>query len=255
LSDDRDLKHALIELLAHAGLTASLIPEGPTRSADIRAVHPSGEAYLLEVKSRVTSWIDEAQPTAPVDGSPVLLRTDPTGVSNALSRVFEKAASQLQPPDLTDNTLRLVWFFAHPSDLHFHYTRIANTAYGATNVAAPGRPVLLGFYVHHAAFARWRHLDGVLLGPFGALLLNDLSPRYDALKSSALAACSEFVTDPRELASTDQCYYLDPTERGTDPSTSKARLVDKYGLSNIQFVDLTRFGAAVASPSKDTASE
>lgn len=249
MSEDKNLKLELVEFLQQAGFAASLIEEGPAPSADILATHPRGETYLFEVKARTTKWLDKATVVASQDGSTTFVRNDETGPSGTISRVFKKAATQLESTAQEAGTLRIIWFLADSSDIRYHYDCIAQTAYGSTIVAPANRKPMLGFYVRHAAFASWRSIDGVLLGPCSGLLINDLSPRHAALKASALAACCQgYVTDPSDLAAENKCYYLNPNEPDSHPDNSVLRLTAKYVLSNVKLVDLTRLSAAVAEP-------
>lgn len=248
LREEKDLKQELVRFLEDAGFAAEAIPESASPSADLRATHPNGESYLLEVKARTESWFDGASQAISTTSASALIRSDTTGRLSALERIFKKANSQLASSSRDESTYRILWFVAHPSDLHYHYNRIADTAYGAAVVYASGQ-ARKGFYVEHAAYASWRDLDAVLLGSFGGLLLNDLSPRYDSLKKSVLArCCAGAVSDPKELAATNEWYYLDPTEPGAHPGNSKERLEKAYGLHNVLIIQMKRFSAA-AGPS------
>ena len=88
-------------------------------------------------------------------------------------------------------------------------------------------------------------MDGVLLGTFGALLLNDLSPRYGLLKISQLAQqCGESVVDPQVLAESGECYYLPPDESSPTVQSATSRLELIYHIKVGELTNLHRFSAA-----------
>lgn len=125
---DSLFKSQAVSLLDSIGFTARVLPEGATQSADLEATDPSGQIYTIELKARTGTWREGASHLLAQDGSAVLHRFDPTAASNSLARIFEKAATQLAASAPSDSALRLLWFAAEPSDLHYHYTRIVNTA-------------------------------------------------------------------------------------------------------------------------------
>jgi hypothetical protein len=248
---DKQLEQAAVCLLMEHGFSADILAETSSPTPDIRATDPHGASYLLEIKHRTVAWNERANPSfSPALGVKVMKREDRGGSSNTLSRVFRAAAKQLEAAAAGDkDVLRLVWIFADPTDTTFHYEGVRRTVYGIRIVVAAGNvesTVREGIYVSPAAFVRWRNtIDGVLLGGFDSLFLNDLSPRYDRLKRSSIARlCGGALFDPLELAASDRCYYLPPNDSSPTSEYVKARLEAIYGIDVIRLIDIPRYSAA-----------
>ena len=250
------LEHAAVSFLHDHGFSAEIIEEASGRTPDIRAIDSAGKSYLLEVKQRTVGWHEQAEPRGSAEGLKVMSRIDPGGPSNTVSGVIEHGVRQLASVTPNDESiLRLIWFFADPSDREYHYRRIQQTAYGTRVVIAQGGESLAreGMYVGPAAFVRWRNvLDGILLGAIGGILLNDLSPRYEQLKKSHLTQlCGDVVLDPVAAVASGQCYYLQPD--CTVPNTREnviKRLESAYAIRVIDLVDIPRFSAAALVPER-----
>jgi hypothetical protein len=256
---DRQLKQAAVCFLRENGFSADILVETSSPTPDIRANDPSGASYLLEIKHRTVAWADRSESSfSPIMGVEVMKREDSGGSSNALSRIFRAAAKQLEAAAAGDNeVLRLVWIFADPTDTAFHYECVMRTVYGMRVVVAAGNVESLvreGIYVSPADFVRWRNvIDGVLLGPFDGLFLNDLSPRYDHLKTSGIAQlCRDALFDPLESAASGHCYYLPPSDSSPTSEHVKASLEAIYGIHVIRLIDIPRYSAATLVPTTPT---
>jgi hypothetical protein len=254
---DRSLDQAAVLFLREHDFSAELVEETDTPTPDILATDNVGQTYVLEIKDRTVSWLEHSEKASARLGIDVRTRTDPTGPSNALSRVIKKAAEQLEAVTKDDSALRLLWFFANSTDWRYHYERIRHTVYGMKVVVATreGQSATReGIYVAPAAFVRWRNLvDGVLLGAFGGLLLNDLSPRYHLLKSSQLARqCGDAVLDPPREAELGQCYYLPPSVSSLAAQNVASRLEKIYNIKVAELMNLHRFSAEdLGDPTED----
>ena len=252
---DRKLEQAAVRFLQENGFSAEFIEEAGRLTPDIRARDSQGVSYLLELKHRTVAWHEQAKVEQSLPGGiEVMMRVDPGGPSNTISGVLEKAARQLESAAAGDeNVLRVVWIFANPTDRDFHYDRVRETVYGTRVIVGMGNvesPVREGMYVAPAAFARWKDtIDGILLETFGGLFLNDLSPRYAAMKGSRIAQlCGEAVLDPVEIAASGHCYYLPPDDTPPTEENVKTRLGAIYGIRVIKVIDIPRYSAATVVP-------
>jgi hypothetical protein len=256
---DRQLERAAVCLLRENGFSADILVETSSPTPDIRANDPYGASYLLEIKHRTVAWAERSGSSfSPILGVEVMKREDSGGSSNALSRIFRAAAKQLEAAAAGDDeVLRLVWIFADPTDTAFHYECVMRTVYGMRVVVAAGdveSMVREGIYVSPADFVRWRNvIDGVLLGRFDGLFLNDLSPRYDHLKTSGIAQlCRDALFDPLELSASGHFYYLPPSDSSPTSEHVKARLEAIYGIHVIRLIDIPRYSAATFVPTVTT---
>jgi len=249
----RELEYAAVRFLEGWGFSAEFIEEAGKPTPDIRATDTDGALYLLEIKQRTVAWNEHAERVwSSTLGIEVMKRVDPGGPSNTVDGVIGKAVDQLESVAAGDKgVLRLVWIIADPTDREFHYDRVRQTVYGTRVVVATGNidsAVREGIYVAPSAFVRWRNaIDGVLLGAFDCLLLNDLSPRYENLKRSRIAQlCGAGLFDPPEIAASAHCYYLPPDGSRLTSQSVKARLEAIYGVHVIELIDLHRYSAATS---------
>lgn len=229
MPSDTVLKDSLATLLAQRGFRAADIPIGPRPTADF-FVRDGTDTYVIEVKHRdvVESVADQ-------------VHIDPAGRTNTTSGILSEAVDQLRSSDV-DDALKILWIMSPPPDRDLRYRQFESTAYGILIAAGKGtaKPC---YYATHADFYRYRDtLDGIALGTFGAMLLNDLSPRYSRLKMSRLVTlfCGA-VRDPSALEATGDAFVV----RGDVDRTCKSAVIDylatQYGVAIGDLVRLTRF--------------
>jgi hypothetical protein len=232
MPSDGLLKESLSELLRQRGFEVAPVPRGSSRTADL-LVRDEGDEYLVEVKSRQsTGELAEG-----------VVRLDSAGYTNRTSGILRGAANQLEASDAPD-ALKLVWVLSPEPDRHLRYRQFESTAYGILIAVGQGQAKPC-YYATHADFYSFRNaVDGVALGTFAALLINDLSPRYARLKASRLVTLfGTFVRDPALLESQGQAYVV----RGDLDRTSKSAVIDylarEYGISVSELTQITRFVA------------
>lgn len=247
--NDRPLKDELIAYLRGVGYRAEAIQERDHPTPDLIVEDASGTRYVIEVKERTTRWDERAEVLAEDPSGRVLKRCDPSRRSNSVDDVLEHAAKQLNAAELSTD-LRLVWLLADATDLVFLYEEVRQTAYGlALAIATPGGRDALKetFYASYASFARWSSsLDGILLGPFHGLFLNNLSPRYEQLRTSALSKqCGDAVLDPAALEAAGECYLVPVTGEAPSEAVVRRYLKDRHGVELVKLESFTRFSAVI----------
>ena len=249
MSDDSALKADLVDYLQKLDYQATCIEEAETPTPDLRILDMHGSAYVAEVKCRTTPWEAKAEVLTEDPTGRVLKRNDRSTTSNSVAGDLKHAALQLDG-GAKEGDLRLVWLFADTSDQQFLYEQVRRTAYGlklASAIAQGVGATREAYFATYAAFANHsQSIDGILLGRFQGLLLNNLSLRYAQLKASAIAVqCGEYVLDPLEVEKKGECFVVPVGEHPPTPESVKARIGEKYGVTVVELGDFTRFSAVV----------
>lgn len=230
---DRRLKAALTESLRSRGFDIFLLPTSTMPSADFRVVSET-ETILVELKSR-----------APVEMPPLPeVRIDALARTNALSAMLGKAGKQLSSSRASQDEVTLLWLLAPNVDRRLHYEQLAATAYGLRDVVGYGfiKPC---YYASHSDFFRYRgDLDGIALGHYGALLLNDHSPNYERLRNVRLADLFRpAVTDPPLLEERGEAFIVRGDVDRADDDSVKRYLEEHYSVEVNHFLNMVRFSA------------
>jgi hypothetical protein len=220
MAPDRVLKDSLAALLREHGFEVTPIAVGSRPTADF-LVRDQTDTYVIEVKLRDSI----------IEPGAHRVQVDPAGRTNRASGILTDAVDQISSSPV-DGALKIVWVVSPPSDRDLRYRQFESTAYGALFAVGAGTPKPC-YYATHADFYRYRStLDGIALGTFGAMLLNDLSPRYSRLKIGRLADLfGVAVRDPSELESRGDAYVV----RGDVDRSSKSAVIDylarHYGVT------------------------
>ncbi|HEX9728084.1 MAG TPA: hypothetical protein VGA37_06245 [Gemmatimonadales bacterium] len=231
MTDDTALKGQLTDLLRSRGFTVNEIPRSDHPTADF-VVNDDVDSYVVELKLREN---------LPLQQDPLTVRVAAGGRTNRASGILRAAADQLAEPPV-GSALRVVWVLAPEPDRELRYRQFESTAYGILIAAGPGI-LRQCYYATHADFHRFQaSLDGMALGTFGALLLNDLSGGYARLRDSKLTRLfGTAVRDPVALEAAGEII----TVRGDVDRTDKAAVVEYlnrvHGLPVAELTQLSHF--------------
>lgn len=235
---DKKTKAALKKILEDKGFKVELIKETGEETPDLLA-SDSHTQLLIEIKER------HSTDRSSMDGLDV--RLDKVVRRNTLSGISKKARGQLLLRS-TDRMFNLLWLVADPADRKLHYEQFRMTSYGIRIVT--GRRAGRGFakecyYATYSDFYRWRDvLNGVALGNFGGVFVNDYSPRYQCFRATNFVKLFEpAVWQPTELEQRGDAFRLDSDVDRSDEDAVKKAIEAKYGVEVSGFEDLVRFSA------------
>lgn len=231
--NDRRLKAALIESLRSRGFHVDPLAASRNRSADFRLTS-TDDTIIVELKARAPV----VMPPSPE------VRLDAFAPTNPVSALLSKAAKQLSSSRTSADEITVLWLLAPNVDQTLHYQQLAATAYGLRDVVGPGfiKPC---FYATHGGFFRHReHVDGIALGHFGALLLNDYSPRCERLGRSLLADLFQpSVTNPVASEARGDAFLVRGDIDRNDDAAVKAYIEEHYEVEVNHFSHMVRFSA------------
>lgn len=235
---DKKTKAAIKKILEDKGFKVELIEETDELTPDILA-SDSHTQLLIEIKERYGAEGSR------VDGREV--RLDKIARQNRLSGISKKAMEQLKSQS-TARTFNLLWLVADPTDRKLHYEQFRMTSYGIRIVIGTRAGQSFAkecYYATYSDFYRWCDvLDGVVLGNFGGVFINNYSPRYRRFRTTGFVKLFESaVWDPTELEQRGDALRLDSDVDRSDEDAVKKAIEAKYGVEVSGFEDLVRFSA------------
>ncbi|GBE09236.1 hypothetical protein BMS3Bbin11_01796 [bacterium BMS3Bbin11] len=212
----------------------------------------SESSYLIELKEKFSDPNRLAVRDAELVAGKVAGEIYKGGYNNSVSSIIEDAVSQLASDAAPKADFRLVWLHAqgHLPDLQID--NIKSTLYGIATIVGWGKEK--GFsgeclYFCESEFFRHRSvLDGVIMTfeDQGQLCLNDCSPRYADLKSSALCrSFNEAVIDPVEIEKDSGSIVLRTNIDRRDSSALLSFLRDTYGMMQPHKMDMKHCSGTV----------
>jgi hypothetical protein len=233
---DKQVKAGLKQVLEQRGFEVEMIQETHESRPDLIATDGSSQ-FLIEVKERFGEDYQMAGES--------YVRLDKIARKNRLSGIVQNAVKQLATRR-TDQTFNLLWLVADPLDRKLHYEQLRATVFGIRIVIGKlgGQGIAKEcYYATHSDFFRWREiLDGVALGNYGGMFINDHSPQYYALRTTRLLELFRpAVWDPLELESQGDALRLDSNVDRSDEDSVKKAIHKQYGIDVISFESLTRF--------------
>lgn len=231
--NDTAIKTAIAEVLQNKGFEVTLLEESDEPTPDLLATDQK-DVFLIEIKERHGN---SSQSSTPFE-----VQLDKICYQNRLSGICRKAVDQLRT-NQNQEIFRLLWLIADPNEQHLHYEQFRATMYGIRLVVCKDSDVKEGYYIKNSEFYRWRdNLDGVTLGNFGGLFLNNYSPRYSQFRNTPFRYLfGSAVCDPPVIEKSGNAFYLDSdVDRGDELAVKKA-LESKYGIEVAHFENLVRF--------------
>ena len=195
--------------------TERIPPDHVSDQADL-IVRDSDEAYIVEVKEKSDAEAVFCDYHATLDRGSVFVRSTPTGYTNSVSNVLDKAAKQLAGSAASNREFRVAWLELSGLDQNLQFRQTLATIYGIVQLLPLVSPPVAKdcYYFRHNVAHRRRDMDAFLLSDGEGLLLatNEFSPRYSAFAATRLHnvfASQGGVVDPVALDQTGAIYVAD----------------------------------------------
>lgn len=240
--NDKAAKIAIADALRSKDFEVILLEESDKPTADLLAFDKEC-TLLIEIKERYGSEFQAIRDRHPKTSFEV--KTDKISRQNRLSGISRKAVEQLSSSQ-DQEIVKLIWLIADPYNKYLHYEQFRATVYGIKLVVYKDKEhglIKEGFYVENSEFYRWRaHLDGVALGNFEGLFMNNYSLRYSKLRDTRFRHLfGQSVWDPPVLEKLGKAFCLDSNIDRKDKSSVKRALEEKYHIEVISFESFVRF--------------
>lgn len=212
-------------LLEHWGVTVEDIPTSDAeqkQESDFMA-NFDGIRVLIEEKTKEDDPAYLAKRANELDLGQIHTATLPLRRDETLSGLVRDASHQLRSSSDRQHDFRLIWFTATGSLAVGKFEQFIATLYGCTNILEMNATGYRRcYYFRHADFFRRAdvidgavvaHTDGKTIS--AKLCLNSLSPRFDALRRSAVVKpFNTAVEDPQALEDEGSAFVLDsPLDR------------------------------------------
>lgn len=181
--------------------------------------------------------------------------------NETLSGIVKNASDQLKSSSNIPHDFRLVWFTATGMYAQGKYEQFIATLYGSTNILEMNaRGYRRCYYFRNADFYRRSEvIDGAIAAYtdgksiVAKLCLNALSPRYQALKDSAVAKqFGDAIEDPIRLETAGSAFIVDCNLSRKEDGPLLAYLQAKYKTAPLMQFDLGYTDASLLVP-KDKA--
>lgn len=242
--------------LRSLGFDVRRIEEGEKKKPDF-LVSDSHHRYLVEVKDKFPDPKKLRRRKEALFRGQVYDEHEPAGYRNVVSYVIREAADQLAAFSHEPVDFRIVWLHARGRHLEVQRDQFKATLYGSVEIVdlddmagtVTSRPC---FYFGFSEFFNLRDvLDGAFISTDreGLFCLNALSPRYFALKGSAL--CGAFypgICDPVEKEREGEAYVADCDMSRKDKAAVLRYLKGKYGRSKLLDLNMVHYSAEVVVP-------
>ena len=216
-----------------------------------------GIPVLIEEKTKEDDPAYLARRAEELESGQIHAVTLPLRRDETLSGLVRDASRQLRSSAEKTHDFRLMWFTATGAQAIGKYEQFMATLYGRTNIlemnAAGYRRC---YYFQHADFFRRAdvidgavvaHTDGKSIS--AKLCLNSLSPRFQALRKSAvLRPFGTAVEDPESLEAEGSAYILDAALDRKEEGRLLAYLQQKYATGPLMKFDLGFTSASITVP-------
>ncbi|MFC0710904.1 hypothetical protein [Azorhizophilus paspali] len=249
-------------LLQHLGIAVEDIHTSDAeqkQEADF-LVSFGGVRVLIEEKTKEDGPTYLAERAEELECGEIHAVTLPISRDETLSGLIRNASRQLRSSSNKPHGFRLMWFTAAGVHAEGKYEQFIATLYGRANLlemnAAHYRPC---YYFRNADFfRRAKVIDGAIVAHtdgkfiFAKLCLNSLSPRYEALRRSAvLQPFGSAVEDPIILEAEGTAFILDCALDRKNEGPLLAYLQEKYGTAPLMTFDLGYTNAAILLPKNE----
>jgi hypothetical protein len=246
-------------LLQHWGTVVEGIPTSDAeqkQEADF-LVSFDGVPVLIEEKIKEDDPAYIARRTLELESGEIHAATLPLRRDETLSALVRDASHQLRSSADKPHDFRLMWFTATGAQAIGKYEQFMATLYGRTNILEMNAEGYRRcYYFRHADFIRRAdiidgavvaHTDGKSIS--ARLCLNSLSPRFQALRKSAvLRLFGNAVEDPDALEAEGTAYILDAALDRKDEGQLLAYLQQKYATGPLMTFDLGYTSASILVP-------
>jgi hypothetical protein len=244
---DRPLKIAIASKLRAMGFDVDPLDEREDDKTPDLLVTGGGQRFLVEVKTKE----DDPALQDRLRAQLAIRRTAMTfaywGPRNTVAKRVSCGVRQLEAYPAEARDFSLLWLHASGADAASQFEQFRFTLYGATNVYSVFDRTFMRecFYFHNSAFYRWRAvLDGAICSSISeaAFFLNSYSPRFGALRESALTrAFANAVVDPVALEAAGEALLADCTINRRDCDGVKQYLQTKYKREGLDHIHVGHF--------------
>lgn len=209
---------------------------------------------LIEEKMKEDDSTYLAVRAAELETGEIHAATLPIVRNETLSGIVRSASRQLLSSSTLPHDFRLMWFTATGVHARGKYEQFIATLYGGTNILEMSSSNYRRCYYFRNAdfFRRASVIDGAVAAYTDSqtitarLCLNTLSPRYQALRQSAVARTfGAAVEDPIELEKSGTAFILDCDLNRNDEGKLLAYLQAKYITAPLMKIDLGYSAASV----------
>lgn len=236
---DKAVKELLAKVIELHGFRVSVLSErAGKRTADLMA-EDSCNRYFIEIKTKLDSDDVLRETKEGLYNNAVYMHEEQTGRTNTMAGVVERAVEQLAASAERLTDIRLIWFVAsglyQPMQIeHFRSTLYGNVDLFDVDNPNTSRPCF--YFTFNEFFPHKDGLDGAIVGSIsaGTFLLNNFSPRYNAVRQSRLYhVFGDGVCDPQALETKGDAYIADCDADRRDKFAVLGYLRHKYGIPKL----------------------
>ncbi|SEI75627.1 hypothetical protein SAMN04244579_01910 [Azotobacter beijerinckii] len=249
-------------LLQHWGITVEDIPTSDAQQKQESDFLASfGDArVLIEEKTKEDDPIYLAKRAEELERGEIHAATLPISRNETLSGLVRDASRQLRSSSDKPHDFRLMWFTATGVHAEGKYEQFIATLYGRTNILEMNTAHYRRCYYFRNAdfFRRADVMDGAIVAHTDGqsisakLCLNSLSPRYEALRRSAVVQpFGTAVEDPSALEADGTAFILDCTLDRKNEVPLLTYLQEKYGTAPLMKFDLGYTHASILLPKNE----
>jgi hypothetical protein len=243
-------------LLEHWGVAVEDIPTSDAeqkQESDFLA-NFSGVHVLIEEKTKEDDPSFLAQRVQELQDGQIHAATLQLWRDETLSGLIRDASHQLRSSSVKPHDFRLMWFTATGPLAVGKYEQFMATLYGRTNIIDMNSTGYRRCYYFRNAdfFRRASVVDGAVAAytdgksVTARLCLNALSPRYEALRNSAvISPFGTAVEDPLQLEADGTAFILDCDLNRRNEQPLLAYLQAKYNTGPLMKFDLGYINAAI----------
>ena len=233
------------------------IPESDQPRPDFYA-EKDGDEYLIEVKSKEPNVDLKQRRDLLLTSGQVFDETYSMVRQSGITKTISEAKNQLIALDPNNSYFRLVCVVGLGHNAEARLSQVEATLFGRTTVvdwSTEDGPMKHCYYFHFSDFFRYRaELDGAILmnanGESGWLCINDLAPRYSALRQSSIVRTfGTAVIDPPELERSGDAWIVDGNVDRRNKTAVINYVRDKYSLGTLVMdMEMKHISAQVLVP-------
>jgi hypothetical protein len=243
--------------LRSLGLDVRQLEVGPTKTPDL-LVSDGTCTYLVEVKDKFPNPDSTQRRTEVLDHGGVWEEEADLAYQNSISKVIREGSKQLSCFDKEIIDFRLLWLHARHRHEDEQLIQFEATLYGTVDLidldeiagSVMGRPCF--FFTFSEFFKLKDVLDGAFVSTDerSLLCLNNLSPRFERLRSSRLCQVFQGVCDPVDRERGGTAYIADCDLSRKDATAVLEYVKAKYRRPRLIEFEPTHYSAEMIVPGK-----
>ncbi len=241
--------------LKSIGLTANDIPEKDDCETPDFDVESENSRYTIELKIKSDDPEEIKKDLEVLSRGEILSKSTPVGSRNRMYGIVKKGVKQMIEHDPDNKTYHVLWIHSAGKEPNLLNMRFHATLFGSQELISLDRDnVMTCYYFGESAFYTHLHsLDGVILTYNDQLQLcvNTLSPRLKGFRQSDLYKnLSKALCDPDILQIDEDVMIANCETDRKDKNAIVKYLQDKYGMDQLQTIDMAQHSGTVAVPKK-----